>query len=160
MNYKQLIEDAKSKGLASEKIMWESVEGVSDMLCVMKKEHPEMYWSFIRKQHGMLYKGHYTEVFARHDVEKIVYQGRDGKRKSGPYWTCEQIEEVTKGLQFSAGVNIWDKYVAYNVLYSDLCKKLDDNQILDAAYLFFFADEDWPSPSTKIWNYMCCKFSL
>ena len=87
MNYKELIEEAKSKGLASEKIMWESVEGVSDMLCVMKKEHPEMYWSFIRKQHGMLYKGHYTEVFARHDVEKIVYQGRDGKRKSGPYWT-------------------------------------------------------------------------
>ena len=41
IRYKEMIEDAKKKGLASEKAMWESVDDLDDMLCDMKREHPD-----------------------------------------------------------------------------------------------------------------------
>lgn len=157
--YKKMLEEAKNKGLTSEKMMWDGVDSVEDMLCVMKKEHPDMYWKFIRKQHGILFSKHYSEEFAQHDTAQLRYTNKNGERKEGAYWTIEQVEDATKKYVFPAGVNKYDKWVAFNVAYSDLCRKMDDAQVLDTAYLFFFADEDWgENSSTKIWDYMCCKY--
>lgn len=156
--YKKMIEAARASGHTSEKIMWNSIDSLEQVLCVMEREHPDMYWNFIRKQHGMLYNGHYSEEFAMYDVKHLRYTNKNGDKKEGAYWTAEQVEDATKKYQFPAGVNKWDKWVAFNVAYSDLCKKFDDAQILDAAFLLYFADEDWKdSSSTKIWDYMCCK---
>ena len=60
MKYSEMIQEAKSKGLTTEAMMWDSVEDVEMMLCKMKEEHPKEYWAFLRKQHGRLYKNHYT----------------------------------------------------------------------------------------------------
>jgi hypothetical protein len=152
--YKKMIEEAQAKGLGSEKVMWQSVGEIDEMLCVMKKEHPEMYWKFVRKQHGLLYNNHYTEDFARWDVGQLTYTNAKGEKKTGEYWTALQIEDATKGMVFPNGVTIWDKYVAYNATYADFCKKFDDSQILDITYLFYFADEDFKCEG-KIWRYMC-----
>lgn len=48
--------------------------------------------------------------------------------------------------------SIWDKYVAFNAFYSDMCQILEDDMILKAAYKFFFQDED--AAQGKIWKYM------
>lgn len=160
--YKKMIMDAKAKGLASEKMMWDSVDDIQDMLCALQMEHPHKYWKFIRKTHGILFKGHYTEEFARHDVQHIQYTNRKGDRKEGEYWSVEQVKEAMKQFPIPVGVNEWDLYVAANVLHSDLCKELDDEQILKSTYAFFFKDEDWDEKegsSTKIWTYMCCKYN-
>lgn len=157
MRYKEMIEEAKAKGLTSERIMLDSVDDLDDMLCEMKREHPEKYWKFMRKQHGLLYNNHYDEKFARWDVEQLRYTNQKGEKKSGEYWSVSQVEEATKTMSFPNGVTIWDKYVAANAAYSDWCRKFDDKQVLEAMYLFYFADEDWDNASTKIWDYFCCK---
>ena len=87
MKYSEMIQEAKSKGLTTEAMMWESVEDVEMMLCKMKEEHPKEYWAFLRKQHGRLYKNHYTEDFAEHDVSKLVWTDKEGKRHEGGHWT-------------------------------------------------------------------------
>jgi hypothetical protein len=156
--YKKMIEEAQAKGLGSEKVMWQSVGEIDDMLCLMKKEHPEMYWKFVRKQHGLLYNNHYTEDFAMWDVEHLKYTNKKGEKKEGGYWSIEQVEEATKGMSFPSGTTKWDKYVAYNATYADFCKKFDDAQILEIAYLFYFADEDFKGEG-KIWRYMCMAHS-
>lgn len=143
--YKKMIEEAKSKGLASEKIMWQSVDDIDDILCVMKKEHPEMYWEFIRKQHGLLYGNHYTEEFAIWDVEQM--------KPLGMYWSKVQIEEATKGMTFPSGTTIWDKVVGFNAFANDLKPVLTDEQILKAAHAFWFDDKDFPT-NGKVWLYM------
>ena len=51
MKYSEMIQEAKSKGLTTEAMMWDSVEDVEMMLCKMKEEHPKEYWTFLRKQH-------------------------------------------------------------------------------------------------------------
>lgn len=158
--YKKMLMEAKAKGITSEKSMWDGIDSVEEMLCVVKEEHPNLYWSFIRKQHGVLYNGHYSEEFAQHDISKLRYTNKAGEKKEGGYWTAQAVDDATKKFQFHPGVNLWDKWVAFNVVYSDLCKKFDDAQILEIGYLIYFADEDWPGNSaTKIWDYMCCKYS-
>lgn len=150
-----MIEEAQAKGLGSEKIMWQSVGDIDELLCVMKKEHPDMYWKFMRKQHGVLYNNHYTEEFAVWDVSQLRYTNKRGEKKEGGYWTVEQIEDATRSMIFPSGTTKWDKYVAFNASYSDWCKKFEDAQVLEIGYLFYFADEDWKNPSTKVWDYMC-----
>ena len=140
--------------------MWASVAVLSEALEPMKETDKENYWCILRKMYGVMSDGHYNEEFAMYDVSMIEYTGRNGEKKRGGYWSADQVEEATRGFRFPSGVNKWDKYVAFNLMYSDLCKKMDDAQVLDAAYLFYFADEDWPGgSSTKVWDYVCCKHS-
>ena len=154
MKYSEMIQEAKSKGLTTEAMMWDSVEDVEMMLCRMKEEHPKEYWAFLRKQHGRLYKNHYTEDFAEHDVSKLAWTDKEGKRHEGGHWTREQVKEATKTMVFPQGTTDCDKYVAFNATFSDLCKVLDDERtIIKVAHQFWFADED--APEGKIWIYMC-----
>ena len=151
MMYSEMILDAKAKGLTSEQVMRESVEDVEKLLCKMKEEHPKEYWMFLRKQHGRLYKNHYTEEFAEHDVSKMEWTDRNGLEQKGAHWSKEQVKEATK-----SDTTECDKYVAYNATYADLCRVLDEEHILKVAHQFWFADED--APDGKIWIYMCAMY--
>lgn len=144
--YRKMIEDAKAQGLTSEKTMWENIEDVDELLMELKHSHPQKYWDFIRATHGKLYKGHYNEEFALHDVDKM--------EPIGMHWSMKQIEEATKGVAFPSGVNKWDIFVAYNAFANDFHNVESDEQILKSAYAFWFKDSDYPTP-TKIWDYQC-----
>lgn len=161
MSYLELAKEAQKNGSWNDKTMWYAVESLSDMLEEMKKSDPKAFWGFMREQHGILSGGHYNEDFAMHDVAQIEYTDKNGDPHKGAYWTVEQTKEATKGLALPASVTPWDVYVALNVFHSDLCKEFDDAHIIKAAYLFFFADEDWTKKGSekKVWEYMCLKFS-
>lgn len=146
-----MIEDAKAKGLTSEKMMYQSIDDVDAMLCMMEKEHPKEYWAFLRKQHGLLYANHYTEEFAMWDVENM--------KPLGMYWTKAQVEEATKNMSFPSGTTSCDKFVAFNASANDLKDVLKDEDILKVAYAFWFNDKDWKGKG-KIWEYMALNHSL
>lgn len=157
MNYKKMIETAKQSGAYTDKTMWQSVSSMSDLLEKLKETDEKMYWRFIRRQHGILYANHYSEDFALHDVANMQHTCKDGRKHSGAHWTSEEIEEAVKGMTFPSGVNRWDRYVAFNAAASDFCKHFDDKQILQIAYDFYFADEDFPG-NDKVWCYMCMTY--
>lgn len=159
MNYQEMVKAAQKSGKTTEKQMWQSIENVSDLLCGIKDSHPDLYWSFMRKQAGIMMGCHYDKEWADYDVSQIAYTDKEGKKRTGAYWTCEQIEEATKGMNFPSGTTKWDVYVAMNSFHADTCKVLTDEQILKAAYQFYFADEDFPA-NTKIWKYMAMAHSL
>lgn len=153
MEYKKLIEDARSKGLTSEKTMWRSIEEIDSLLCMMEKEHPKEFWAFLRRQHGLLYNNHYTEEFAQWDIEHM--------KPIGMYWTKAQVEEATKHMNFPSGTTSCDKWVAFNAFKNDLVDALEDEAILKAAHAFWFADKDWKDgkSSAKIWEYMMLNYT-
>ena len=159
MDYKSMIAEAKSKGLTSEEKMWESIKQLGESLAIIKESNPEMYWNIMRTQHGIMFNRHYSEEFAKHDVDQIFYTDADGKEHEGAYWTMDEIKDILQKHKHPSDVNIYDAFVAYNVMYADLNKKFSDEQIVDAAYLFFFMDEDWSDEddTTKIWDYMYYK---
>ena len=152
MEYKELIKNARANGVATEKAMWESIDSLNDMLCMLKEEHPDLYMKFMREQHEVLYGPHYDKHFAEIDVDKMRYTNASGEKKTGAYWSAEQIVDATKGMPFPSNTTNWDKYVAFNSFYADMCTVLDETMILKGAHKFYFADED--GPTGKIWCYM------
>ena len=77
----------------------------------------------------------------------------NGTVHTGVHWTVEQIESATTSKKFPEGTTKWDKFVAYNATWHDLSREFTDEQILKAAYLLWFADDDWHTDG-KIWDYM------
>ena len=152
MEYKKIIESYAKAG-GDEKKMWASVAVTSEAMDYLKEVAPEKHECIMRKLHEALYGKHYTEEMALHDVSKMHGVWSDGTKRIGAHWTAEQIEAATKDKTFPAGTTKWDKYVAYNAMANDLGKKFTDEQILCAAYLFWFDDEDWNGEG-KIWDYM------
>lgn len=158
MKYNQLIEQARATGVASEKKMNAAIEQMSCDLDSIKNDNPALYWRIMRHQHAVLYDRHYSEKFANHDVNRLEYGELDEEgmpTKHGAHWTRAQIEEATRGMEFHPKVNGWDKYVAFNSMYADLCTNMKDEEIIRAAYLFYFCDADWQTDDdcTKIWDY-------
>ena len=96
---------------------------------------------------GALSGGHYDAEFARHDISKMLPRGE--------YWSLKQVEDATKGMSFPQGTTPCDKWVAFNAFANDLDGVLSDEDIIKAAYAFWFADKDWVGKWGKIWTYMC-----
>lgn len=161
MDYVKMIKDAQKKGLTNEAKMWKAVTALADGLAVMAETNPKEYWRVMREQHKIIFNGHYCEEFAKHDTEHLHYTDANGTKHTGAHWTLAQVVAATQGTPFPKEVNDYDKYVAYNAAYADLCKKFSEAQILDAAYLLYFADEDWHEGSecTKIWDYMSLAYT-
>ena len=151
-----MVDTAKKAGVTNEKTMWESIDSFSELLEELKESHPQLYWDFMRKQHGIMYHGHYDEAFAMYDVSKMHSTDKSGEKKEGAHWTSEQIESAIAGLKFPNGTTKWDRYVGFNAAWHDWQKHYEDEDILKIGYLFYFADEDWGSES-KVWEYMCKK---
>ena len=152
MDYKKMIKAYADAG-GDEKKMWASVDATAEAMDYLKEIAPEKHECFMRKISESLYGKHYDEEMAMHDVAHMHYTGTDGAEHNGAHWTVEQIEVATKDKSFGKAVTKWDKYVAFNAFYADLCTVLDEARIIEAAYKFWFADEDWKSHG-KIWDYM------
>lgn len=147
-----MIEEARKTGRANEEAMWRSVENVEELLEEIKEHHPDMYHHFIRKEHEVLNGPHFDCQFAKYTVEGLEYTDAEGVRQTGAHWTPEQVEAAWARKAFKPGTTPWDKYVGANAMYADLCKEFSDEEVLKAAYLFFFADEDWGGDG-KVWQY-------
>lgn len=64
-------------------------------------------------------------------------------------WTC-QCPKTKRGRNKSTKTMEGDYLTA-----GDLDGVLSDEDIIKAAYAFWFADKDWVGKWGKIWTYMC-----
>ena len=98
-----------------------------------------------------------AEIVLEAENAPYTYEDDNGEPAGyGAHWTRAQIIDATKGMKFHQKVNDWDKYVAFNAMYADLSAKMTDEEIIKAAYLFYFCDADWQPEDdncTKIWDY-------
>ena len=161
MKYNQLINQARVDGQMTDKKLNAALEQLSCDLKKVENENPELYWKILRHQHAVLYDRHYSEMFAHHDVDRLLYSKFDEEgvpMGKGAHWTKSEIEQATKDFDLPSKVNCWDKYVAFNAMYADLCAEMSEEEIIKAAYLFYFCDADWKDTDvldcTKIWEYM------
>lgn len=151
-----MLEVAQAHGVNGEKIMWESVDDIENLLCIIKKHDKQAYWDFIIKSYGTLYSHHFkTDDFARWFIDEMHSTQMDGKELKGQYWSCEQVVEAYKsmGVKIPSDVTELDMWVAANAAKHDFGRKFDDSKVLEIAYLFYFADEDYPHHD-KVFRYM------
>lgn len=161
MNYYHIVKENAAKFRGDEKVMWASIESVSDLLEKIKGQHPDLYWSFLRDQHEAMAGHHFNEPYAMWEVEKMHHKGDDGMIYKGEHWPIEATNSVRSKYQtkIPSEYNEWDFYVALNASYHDLCswakKKFADRaeeEIIELAIVFWFLDEDWEG-KTKVWDY-------
>lgn len=153
MTYRQMIETARTSGRANEAAMWASIEAVDEMTEELREKDPEKFWCLMRRTHRALYGSHYDEQFAQYDISKMHSTDAQGRTTAGPHWTREQVAQAWQGKNFPSGTTDCDKWVAANAIWHDMHKHFDDNQVLQIAFLFFFADEDYKGEG-KVWEYM------
>ncbi|MBO4691048.1 MAG: hypothetical protein J5621_09285 [Paludibacteraceae bacterium] len=152
MDYKKMIKSFADAG-GDERKMWSSVDVTAEAMEYLKEVSPEKYECVMRKLSEALYGKHYDEEMAYNDAEKIFYVDANGVKHVGAHWSVEEINAATKDKTFPKGTTDWDKFIAYNVTFSDLNSKFNEEQILCAAYLMWFSDPDWHGTG-KIWDYM------
>lgn len=159
MRYKELMKDYHSKGMVSEKKMWEAIGGLDEAMECLKEKDPEKYDEAMRDLHEVFCGPHYNECFAHEDVAGMHHKSAKGEVIKGEHWNMEQVTSAIKGMSIPGNTNIWDVYVALNANWHDKNVKFSewfnsdaDKKIIEDAISFYFMDAD--APDGKVWLYM------
>ncbi len=159
MRYKELMKDYHSKGMVSEKKMWEAIGELEEAMECLKEKDPEKYDEAMRDLHEVFCGPHYNDSFAHEAVSGMHHKSAKGEVVKGEHWNMEQVTAAIKGMNIPGNVNIWDVYVALNANWHDKNIKFTewfgsdaDKKIIEDAINFYFMDID--GPDGKIWKYM------
>lgn len=116
---------------------------------VLKKEHPDLYWRWIREEHIQHHGPHYNEEMARHDVSKMFHT-ENGTRVRGEVVSMDEARKVRQKHAIPPSITDCDLYVAMNATYHD--KKnlfrqwFPEEELMDhleeEMYTSYIADED------------------
>lgn len=146
-----------------ENAMWKSVAIISEAVEKSMPESDKM--ALMRKMYGAMDGCHYNEDFAREDVAKMYYVDEDGNERFAPYWTDAQIKEVYESVRSDIPeYNMWDFYVALNMVKSDNfmlyrgwfpdAQASDMDEKFVEAAVVWLNDPDYRYPDSKIWHYL------
>lgn len=160
--YKSKIEEARAKGLTSEKIMNASIADVDELLGQIKEAHPELYWRFIKRQHEHMFGCHYNENFGMWRIAQMHYKDKAGAVHQAPHWTKDQYKSAYESVKakLPATYNCWDFAVTLEMLYSDnICMYRGwwpeateaqlETKVVEASVNYLKDDDD---PDCKIWH--------
>lgn len=153
MNYIDMVRNAPNK---SESVMWESVSAISELLDSLKEHHPEMASKFIMKEYGRMYGNHFNEEMARDIVSAMFHYTKHNdtvKLVKGEAVSVEDAQKIVEG-KADAETLKWDAYVGANGFLHDLANTdLTNQQILQAAKVFWFHDDDFGGDEKVYWYY-------
>lgn len=150
--------DYHSKGMVSEKKMWEAVCELDEAMEHLREKDPGTYDEAMRDMHEVFCGPHYNECFAKMDVAAMRHKGKSGEER-GERWNIQQVGAAVKGMSIPTNANMWDVYVALNANWHDKDVKFAEwfgpeaeKRIIEDAINFYFLDED--APEGKPWVYM------
>ena len=162
--YTKMIEEARAKGLTSEKIMNASIADVEELLKQIKETHPDLYWKFIRRTHERMFGHHYNQAFADWRIHQMHYKDKGGTVHHAPHWTPDQHKSAYDSVKskLPSTYNMWDFAVTLEMLYSDnIClyrswwpeatEAVLEGKVVEASVNYLNDDDD---PDGKIW----CRF--
>ena len=153
------IDIVKSSPNGGEKKMLGSVERISDFLCKLKKEEPEMVSHFLKTEYEELNGNHINEWLANELVSRM-YHTENGKRVDGEVVTVEEASRLLDGMSDEMADKLeWDAYVGANGFMHDLAATgMTKDAILKAAKHFWFHDDDFPDSNKVYWYYAAMLF--
>lgn len=146
-----------------EATMWKSVEVFSQF--IDQKLNDDERDALERRMYAIMQGEHYDEYFAKKQVEKMYYTDTAGKKHYAPYWQPEEVKSVYNAVKehFHGTVNMWDFYVAINMIKSDNCvmfrkwwpdatDEVLTEKIVEAT-INWLNDEDAPQGEPRTWRY-------
>lgn len=108
----------------------------------------------VKKSKAHSQPNHLDKKLAEEVMKHIKYttKGNTAFYNTEPFWSLEETNQATDGLEFPEGTTQYDIWVALNFFYADTCKVLEPKQALEAGYQFYFRDED--APEGKFGKYL------
>lgn len=142
-----------SKG--DEAKMWASVKHISETIEKLKEAHPELARKFKEEQYELMNGKHINEWLAKELVSKMWHKDSNSNDVMGEAVTPEEamtlISDMTAEKQAKCK---WDAYVGANAFMHDLSKTgFPKGEILKAAKMFWFHDEDMGEKCDKVYWY-------
>lgn len=160
--YKKILEEGKAKGVTSEKMMWQGIDDVEALLCTIKEEHPDQYWSFLRRTHERMFGHHYNQSFAEWRISQMHYKDKANNVHYAPHWTADQQKSAYESVKskLPATYNMFDFAVTLEMIYSDdICMYRSwwpdateaqlEGKVIESAINYLNDDDD---PDGKIWD--------
>jgi hypothetical protein len=160
--YAKMIEEARAKGLTSDKIMVASIADVEELLHKVREMDETLYWRFIKKQHEHMFGCHYNENFGEWRIKQMHYKDKAGTEHHAPHWPKDQYKTAYESVKakLPPTYNCWDFAVTLEMLYSDdICmyrrwwpeatEEQLEGKVVEAAVNYLSDDDD---PDCKIWH--------
>ncbi len=155
MDYKEIM---KSSFHNDENEMWNSVDRINNFLDHLKEKHPEKVKRFLKQEYEALNGHHLNEEAARSIVEGMYHTEGNGKEKKvvrGEAVTPQDAMTLLDGMtDEEKEAAKWDAYAGANAFMHDLAKTgMSRAQILNAAWHFWFHDEDFSDGGKVYWYF-------
>ena len=161
MEYYDLLKEyATGKG---EKVMWITLQRVSEYIKPMKDTDPQGYWKLVKDTYSDMCGLHYNEYFGMWQIEQMHFKDKKGETHRAPHWTKDQYKmayESVKSKIKNPSYNMWDLAVTLEMLYSDnIClykewwpdatQEILDTKVVEASVNYLNDDDDTEG---KIWK--------
>ncbi len=149
MNYTELIRSS----YGSEEQMWDAVARVDGFLEQARKAHPGMVRDFMEQQYEAMNGKHINEWLAKKLVSEMWHTGPSGEKVMGEAVTPDEAMQLVSAYVTPEQYK-WDAYVAANAFAHDLgTTGIPKPEIMTAAKMFWFHDEDMPGGNKVYWYF-------
>lgn len=116
---------------------------------VVKKEHPDLYWRWVREEHVKHHGYHYNEEMALYDVSRM-YHTENGIKMQGEVISMHEAKMIRHRHSIPPQVTDCDLYVAINATYHDKKKLFSEwfseeelpGKLEEEMYYTYLHDED------------------
>jgi hypothetical protein len=151
MNYYEIIKSS----YGNEKQMWDAVAKVDGFLDKVAEHHPDHVRKFKEEQYEAMNGKHINEWLAKKLVADMWHTAQDGKKVMGEAITPNEALNLLGDInQDKIEECRWDAYVAANAFAHDLGSTgMPKSEIIKAAKVFWFHDEDMPDGNKVYWYF-------
>ena len=151
MDYLSLVKNSNG----TKETMWKSVEHINDLLRGMKEAHPDIVRKFMEEEYELMNGRHICERLAKEMVSKMFHTDNAGRTVTGEAATPDEAMYLVSDKNVETQLKCkWDAYVGANAFMHDLGKTgYPKNDILKAAKMFWFHDEDMGEKCDKVYWY-------
>lgn len=162
----ETIKEYKKQGHhLDEDKLWSILENLEEMLVAYEVNCADKFWDIMRELHEDFKGEHFDELYAKHEVSKMMHTSHDGRTYKGEKFDISKAQEVHskyRGL-LKAQDSVCDVYVAinshyhrYNCLFKNWFAGIDEEtlhtRVIEAAIKYWFQDENCLEGG-KVWKH-------
>jgi hypothetical protein len=126
----------------------QAIEVLSEIMHDLQKRYPVYYKKYDDKLEKIYNHNSMTKEEALEYVSKM--RNKDGT--IGEHWTLDQVKDYMQSHSEYSNLNLYDFYVAINMMYSDYFKPTTTTDTYASMAKDFIDDKD--APSNKVVRYI------
>lgn len=126
----------------------QAIEVLSEIMHDLQKRYPVYY----KKYDDKLEKIYHHDALTESEAKEYVSHMKNKDGSTGEHWTLDQVKDYMQSHSEYSNLNLYDFYVAINMMYSDYFKPTTTTDTYASMAKDFIDDKD--APSNKVARYI------